>query len=70
MCATPPAQIFFITGIPDALLQVSMAFIELATTGEVEVLMPGEQHILEEDKSLVLSNLAALKGLLHVLHVA
>lgn len=42
----------------------------LVTTGEVKVLMQGEQHILEEEKSLALGSLAALKGLLHVLHVA
>lgn len=38
--------------------------------GEVEVLVQGEQHILEEEKPLALGRLAALKGLLHVLHVA
>lgn len=32
--------------------------------------MEGEQHILEEEKPLALSGLAALEGLLHVLHVA
>lgn len=42
----------------------------LVTAREVKVLMQGEQHILEEKKPLAFRSLAALKGLLHVLHVA
>lgn len=42
----------------------------LVTAGEVKVLMQGEQHVLEEEKPLAFRSLAALKGLLHVLHVA